>query len=616
MKKKNSVITKKGDFELLGIKRVDEGSVTITFECGRDSQAFIRLYETGSDKYTDIPVPVEYSTGMVRSVTICDLDMSTYDYNLVIDGTEMLFPFATCIKGREKWADPDRSDEEALRGRFVFPDFGELNDTCPMHAPESLILYKLNVRGFTKNDKTVKSKKGTFKALEEKIPYLKDLGINAVELMPIYEFNELFPTTAGKKDLESWNPQAKKGYEMLEHKAQQRINYWGYGPGDYHAPKASFSHSSEPVSELVHLIYSLHSAGIECIMEMCFPEGITTNYITEILKFWVINYHIDGFHLLVPGINARDIAAVPLLRYTRIFYDNIFSTDDNDLVPCRNLYQYRDDFMYITRKQVNVIENNIIDTLRIMRRQSNDICYVNYIANNNGFTLRDLFSYALKHNEANGEKNTDGNDYNYSTNCGAEGPTRKLNIKKKRIDMMKLALTVTFISQGCPLIYMGDELGNTQNGNNNTYCQDNKLGYLSWDELPRFEEFHGFVKELIAFRSTHPIIFRDRPIDMSVTDKNGFPLLSYHTKDAWTNGLSPILQTVGILFCDEKSSCPPLYAAINFSSGLSELSIPSLPKGKAFKFVFGTCDYTGEKVTSTINIPPHTVWFFEGRGRS
>lgn len=609
-----NISLEQGDFENLGIKRTQDG-VIITFQCNRTSDAFLRLYDIDTDGSEDIPIPDEYTIGEVRSIRLSGIDFSRYEYNLVIDENEILFPYVTAVKGREKWADPARREEEKVRGAFLFPDFSGYKDRHPSHPSDSLIIYKLNVRGFTKTDNSIKSKKGTFNALTEKIPYLKGLGINAVELMPIYEFNEILPSAVSKKDLDNWNPQAKKGYEMMEHPDEIRINYWGYGPGDYHAPKAAFAQSSNPIDELIKMIASLHKANIEVYMEMCFPAGSTTNYITEILKFWVKNYHIDGFHLLIPGIDARDIASVPLLKCTRIFYDNVYSNGSKENC-CKNLYQYRDNFLYTMRKQINLLDNNMIETVKAMRLQSNDIGYVNYIANNNGMTLRDLFSYSTKHNEANGERGTDGNDYNYSTNCGCEGPTRKQQIKTMRLALMRLAATVTFISQGNPLLYMGDELGNTQNGNNNPYCQDNNVGFLSWSELPKYKEYHEFIKQLIAFRKKHPILWRSEPVDFSVSGKDGYPQLSYHTKDAWTNGISPIVQTIGLLYSPDSPRAKKLYTAINFSHAMSELSVPSLPKGRQFHYVFGTSDYLNggdaDTVPATIIIPPHTVWFFEG----
>ena len=322
---------------------------------------------------------------------------------------------------------------------------------------------------------------------------------------------------------------------------------------------------------------------------------------------------MDGFHLLAGGLEVKHLCMVPMLKTSKIFYDNIYSDDAGVTAGTKLLYQYRDDFQYTLRRQINYNDNDMQQTLAQLRKQDRNLGFVNYFANNNGFTLADVFSYAYKHNEANGERNSDGCDNNFSTNCGIEGVARKNFIKQLRKKRMKMAISVLAVAQGCPHIYMGDEFGNSAEGNNNPYCQDNKIGWLNWKTADKYEDYADYVKKLFAFRKSHKLLYRNNPVDTAHSALNGLPMLSYHGRDAWCSAISPMTQTVGILYCpgrgEEGEKC--LYVAMNFSAAMSTVAIPRLPGRTVLKFAFGTEDCSSEPEGGSVRIPPYTVWFFE-----
>ena len=610
-----------GIYEKIGIRVVNE-TLFFTFQCKKNSKFALKLYKKGTDEFEIIEMPQKYRIGEVCSLMISGIDFKKYEYTLIADGEERLFSYTTSITGREKWGDVSRLDsgKQYLRGVFETDEYDWNGDKKQEIPDNEYIIYKLNVRGFTKEAKIEASKRGTFDGVIEMIPYLKSLGINAIEFMPIYEFEELMQEDDKVTGFEGWSPEAKKGYDLLDDSdkkktAPVRINYWGYGPGEYFAPKRSFAGKKNPVTAVKDMVKSLHDAGIQCFMEFNFPETTSLSYVADVLCHWVKTYHMDGFHLLGSDLAVKHLTMVPMLKTSKIFYDNIYDDDVVEKGDTKLLYQYRDDFQYTLRRQINYNDNDMQHTLSQFRKQSSSMGFVNYFANNNGFTLADVFSYAYKHNEANGEQNTDGCDNNFSTNCGIEGTARKNFIKQLRKKRMKMAVSVLAVAQGCPLIYMGDEFGNSAEGNNNPYCQDNKIGWLNWKTAEKYEDYADYVKKLIAFRKTHKLLCRNASTDMGRTAANGLPVLSYHGRDAWCTTISPMTQTVGILYCptlEEKGKGEKcLYVAMNFSAAMSMVAIPKLPGKASLKFVFGTEECTCEPEGGSLRIPPYTVWFFE-----
>jgi glycogen operon protein len=492
-----------------------------------------------------------------------------------------------------------RGSEDQIRSGFDFSEFDWENDHCPEIPGSEMIMYKLHVRGFTK-EATVGRKKGTFEALESQIPYFTELGITTLELMPAYEFEELMPPRHPKQtmDFEGWSPQAVAGYQLLQQKEYEEkekempcINYWGYGAGNYFAPKASYAFAAPASLALKRLIKSLHRARLECVMEMSFDAYANPNYIVEVLRHWVREYHVDGFHLLCGSAALPSVLHDPLLRRSKIFAPSFPKEVWEQKGGYPHLYVYNDEFLYAARKQINRQDGSLVEFLNQQKKQHPNVGFVNYFANNNGFTLADVFSYAEKHNEANGEDGTDGNDWNHSVNCGEEGVSRKKKIKDYRHRLMKQAIASVLLSQGVPLIMAGDEFGNSQNGNNNAYCQDNRVGWLNWQDLRKHRDYFAFVRELLALRREHPVLRGREPMRMSDYAGLGLPDLSYHGTQAWAGDIYPGQQAVGLVYCgaygDETGD---LYIGWNFAQGEQSLALPKTETGE-WQLLCGECEF-------------------------
>lgn len=603
---------REGNYSRFGASRLADG-ICFTFEGEKDSDCAIRLYEKRKQKdmpcvCRDIPVPKEFCIGAVRSVCIDGLDATQYDYNYVIDGTVVVDPYARCIIGREKWGDYNRRDAHyEVRSGFDFSEFDWKGDHCPEIPGTDMVLYKLHVRGFTKDCGVSGRGKGTFAAVAEKIPYLKDLGVTTVELMPAYEFEELVPPKHEEHpmDFEGWAPQAVTGYQLMQQKEYEEkekelpgINYWGYGSGNYFAPKASYAAGHSPSTEMKEMIRSLHAAGLECVMEMSFDEQVNPNYIVEVLRYWVLEYHVDGFHLLCPQTAVASVICDVLLRRTKIFALGFPSAAWEQQSSYPHLYVYNDDFLYTARKLINHQDGNLIEYLNQQKKQHPVIGFVNYFANNNGFTLADTFSYVTKHNEANGEEGADGNNWNYSVNCGAEGVSRKKKILQQRLQLMKQAMASVLLAQGVPLIFAGDEFGNSQGGNNNAYCQDNRTGWVNWKQLEKNRDYFTYVKELLALRREHPCLRGRTPMQMTDYQSFGMPDLSYHSAQAWSGEIYPSMQAVGEAYSGAYGEEPEdLYIGWNFSQSGMSLALPKAASGKEWRIIFGAGEISANNDT-------------------
>lgn len=254
---------------------------------------------------------------------------------------------------------------------------------------------------------------------------------------------------------------------------------------------------------------------------------------------------------------------------------------------------YNDDFLYPARKMLNHLGGDMVEYTEVMKRQQDGGHSVNYIANSNTFTLADVFSYNEKHNGDNGEENLDGNNWNYSTNYGVEGATRRQFVKKIREKQMRNAMAMLCLARGIPLIWSGDEIGNSQNGNNNAYCQDNRIGWVNWKNEGRYEEYTEFVRELLQFRKEHPILFSEKPFQMSDYKRTGYPDLSYHSSEAWISDVKGNARAVGVMYSEsyakeEDTEETFLYIGYNFYMGLQVFALPKLPKGKHWYQIMDT----------------------------
>lgn len=576
---------KKGDFSPIGAVK-GKGFVNFCIECRREMECAVIFYPRGdAGEKQRIFVPEEYSRGNLRAVKIFGLNMEEYDYTFEIDGAEILDPYARQIVGREVWADVSRSDLPGigLKCRMANHSFSWRSDREVHVARKDMVLYKLHVRGFTKGLPEHVPDRGTFRGLTRRIPYLKSLGVTTVEFMPVYEFEELerLESSAFPEYLK-WQEKKSDKIKKPGKEQEYRVNFWGYGPGMYFAPKASYGATDNPVTEFKDCVMKLHKNGMECILEMDFPEGVSQRVMLEALRFWVEEYHVDGFHLQGPSVPIHLILEDPYLGGTKIFYRNI----PKNLIPQEEAESPRcfvdsDEFLYPARKLLNGINGNIWELADQMKKQDDKLGYVNYICDNNGFTLADLFTYDVKHNEANGEGNRDGLDWNYSSNCGVEGDTTSRNVLKIRDRKMKNAVAMLFLSQGVPMLMSGDEDGNSQGGNNNAYCQDNQVGYKDWKQTKVSREFLRFVKKMAAFRKEHAILRKEKPMQLSDYRSYGFPDLSYHEESPWIAPWHINRRALGILYCGKYAGEEEnIFVGFNFSDFRKKLSFPKEKRGR------------------------------------
>ncbi len=458
-----------------------------------------------------------------------------YEYCYKIGGKIVPDPYGKAFSGREHWSVSKGKEKRKLRTRIVTDTFDWGKSQFPHLEKEDVIAYSLHVRGFTKHSSSGVAHKGTFDGVTEKLPYLQKLGINQIHLMPVYEFDE----------------------------NQRHVNYWGYGKAYFFAPKASYA-AGDPVNEMKSLVRQMHLAGIEVILEMPFTEGTTFSLILDCLRYWVMQYHVDGFIVNPYICNPDELAKDPVLAKSKIL-------------------KKEDGFQNVMRRFLKGDEGMIRDVICQLKNQDTQL--YNYIASHNGFTLCDVVSYDGKHNEANGENNLDGPDYNYSWNCGAEGNSRKKAVNELRKNQIFNAFFLLLFAQGMPCILSGDEFMNTQKGNNNAYCQDNLISWLDWNQLSRQEELYTFVCRLIALRKA--CMKQTAKKSEDTMGRSGIPQISYHGEDAWQMPAGRASRQLGVFYheeCTEKD----FYIAYNMHWLSHSFALPSLPKGMEWVCIAGT----------------------------
>ena len=580
----------------LGVTQ-EENGVHILVQ-GRAGEVRLLLYRPGEKKpCEEISFDPKYRMGDVWELALDRTDFTSFEYNFMIDGKIVTDPNARVITGREKWADRKRAGKP-VRGRILSEEFDWEDDVNPETPYAETILYKLHVRGFTAHASSGVSARGTYAGVMEKIPYLKELGITAVELMPVTEFDEIMMSSSGSSFHNA--KQEPTGY----------LNYWGYGPSYLYAVKTAYA-SRETMSaegEFKTLVKELHKAGIECIPEMYFTGKELPGEILSVLRYWVEEYHVDGFHLT--GFPDLSLAAEdPFLKRTKLFAENwnevmnrrpkqgyVTPGDGAVSVEEKNLAEYNMQFMEDMRRFLKGDEGMLSAFEFRNRRNPAEYAVIDYMANTNGFTLMDTVSYDRKHNEKNGEENRDGSDYNYSWNCGAEGPTRKKKIVELRKQLLKNAYLLLFLSQGVPLLMAGDEFGNSQDGNNNAYCQDNAVSWLNWKLLETHKDQVDFVKRLIAFRKAHKMFHMDREPRIMDYKSCGRPDVSYHGENAWKPEFENFRRQFGILYWVAYAKRPDgsddanFYVAYNMHWEPHMFGLPHLPKGAKWRVICNTGD--------------------------
>ncbi len=429
---------------------------------------------------------------------------------------------------------------------------------------DEMIIYKIHVRGYTMQRGSKVKNKGTFLALEDKISYWKSLGVTTIELMPAYDFDD-FPA-----------------------------NYWGYNSGDYFLPKAEYcaanlqeDNQAALIQEVKDFVAALHAEGLECLMDFYFPQECASELVLEVLQFWKKEYDIDGFVVFGAGVRFDFLANDEILAETKLMCS---SYDMNQIYKnkppkIKYLAEYNTNFQNCMRRFLRGDREQTLGIIYFQKENPATHGKIQYIANHDGFTLADLVSYDYRHNEENGEDNLDGTRQNYSWNCGVEGPTRKKDVLDLRKRQMRNAMMLLMLSQGTPLIYAGDEFGNSQKGNNNPYCQDNEVGWTDWMKAKGNVDFTDFVRDLIQFRKKHPILHM--AWEMKGTDPKGYgyPQISYHSEKAWYADLTPASRHVGVLYCglyaqkEDGTTDDFIYILYNMNEQPKDFALPKLPKG-------------------------------------
>lgn len=581
----------KGNAEKFGTIRVQNG-IEFTCELTDDEMVYLNLYDENEKPLVSVCMNDFKYNSMIASVIV-----SGYKGRLLYEYSKrneiILDPYASLTTGARKYKDTSDKLDKAV---VLKDDYNWEDDTKPNLSFDEVIAYQLHVRGFTKHSSSKVVNKGTFLGLIEKIDYLKNLGINQVVLMPCYEFNEVEKADDDKmpSSIQSRN------FNNCENKCF--INYWGFKAGQYFVPKANYAVRDASV-EFKNMVKSLHKAGIEVVMRFYFPEDVRKSMIPEILRFWVKEYHVDGFFVMGHNIPLRVIAQDLYLADVKLYFSGVEANvfEENDCCN-KHIAVVNSDFMNVSRRFLKSDENMLDDFLYHQRFNPDTVHVVNYITDYCGFTLNDLVSFDFKHNENNNEDNKDGENYNNSWNCGVEGYTKRKAINDLRMKQIKNALVFLIFAQGVPMLLAGDEFLNGQNGNNNPYCQDNETGWLVWKNNKQTDEVSSFVRSLIMLRKSHMILHLKKQFKIMDYASCGFPDLSYHSDSAWSAKFDNYLRHVGLMMCgkyakDENGKEDDFfYIAYNMHWQPHELALPKLPKGLKWDICIDTSSDDNKEV--------------------
>lgn len=588
---------REGNYEQMGVCTRGD-TVYFTFYGEKEDVCALVLLDKKNREQTRVAVPKEYCLGSLRSLALTGLDMKLYYYYYEINGRKVLDDYAPVIAGRERWNDRNRASEDyRVYGAANDSRFDWKNDRNPEVSGTKMLIYKLHVRGFTMDQRTGGKNRGTFRGLENKIAYLKELGVTTLELMPVYEFEEMMsiPVKPEIPEYVKWQ-EAKDDIIVLPQQTPtpERLNFWGYGPGNYFSVKASYaSNPARASEEYKHLIQMLHANDMECVMEMYFPVETNHNLIMDALRYWVKEYHVDGFHLLGENLPITAIVQDVILSRTKIFYLDVHA-DRQIQKKYSRLYVYKEEYQYPARKLLNHCNGDMQEFINQQKKQGAGFGYVNFVASNNGFTLADVFMYNDKHNEENGEENLDGDAWNFSNNYGVEGPTRKKYINHIRQRQWRNAVLMVMMGQGVPLLWSGDEFGNSQMGNNNAYCQDNAIGWINWKKNRTADAQIRFMKAVTGFRREHSVLAQRDPFHFSDYKSLGFPDVSLHGDNAWISHIDYGRMSVGLMYSGaydvEREDAEDVYVAYNFYSDATSLALPKLDKKRKWYLVIDSAD--------------------------
>ena len=606
---KNSRI---GEAFPMGATIIGKRAVQFVTKINQKKETSLVLYEKGTENREEYKLTDEYRIGNVYSIIVEDIDPVKYTYNFQENGKEFIDPYAKVVCGREVWGDVG---ERLVSAGIRIENFKWEDDKKLMHSYEESVIYQLHVRGFTKHVSSGVKKKGTFEGIVEKISYLKELGITAIELLPSYEFEECEKEPPKVLTMDY----VKENYMIpQEEKPEIKLNYWGYKEACYFAPKASYSSSKNPVNSFKSMVKELHKAGMEVIMQFYFPQFVERSYILEVIKYWVKEYHVDGVRLLGVNIPISVIATQPELLNTKILYESIpvHEVYDYQHVPAyKNLANYNDSFLYAIRRFLKGDVGSLQSAFYAITDYPKQVGSTVYLTNYNTFTLKDMVSFDRKHNEGNGENGKDGNYNNLSWNCGTEGNTKKKNVLALREKQMRNAIVFLMLAKGTPVIVAGDEFGNSQGGNNNPYCQDNVISWLNWKDLSKNQEHYQFVKDMIAFRKEYPLL---RKVKEQMVRRNGveYPYMSFHGTDAWKLEWGTVNEEAGgILYYGEYNY---IYIGINMYWKEKELALPNIPGNHKWELLVDTSleqdKETIEEGHKTISMAPRSIKIITAKG--
>lgn len=515
----------------LGVQ-ISKDRVNFSIAVPADKDCQLLLYRTGRKKPCR-QFDMKPMIGEVRCIALEDIQPGDYEYNYLINKEVVTDPYVKAIAGKERWGVKKELSEHEIRGRLQMSDYDWEGDHTLQIPYHQVIAYSLHIRGFTRHPSSKVKAKGTFQGVIEKLEYLKDLGINQIHCMPVYEFEE----------------------------CQIYRNYWGYGVGSYFAPKSAYSADGDGARGLKDMVKACHRSGIEVVLEMPFCTAADKMMMLECLRYYVMEYHIDGFILNPFVVSMESVHADPFLKNTKIMEHEL-------------------GFQTVMRRFLKGDEGMIHDVIYWLKHHSKEQGIFNYITDQNGFTLNDLVSYDAKHNEENGEHNQDGPDYNYSWNCGAEGLTRKKAVLELRKNQMRNALFLLLLSQGVPCILAGDEFANSQKGNNNVYCQDNPIGWLNWRNLLKEQEMYQFVKQLIKFRKKYRLFHQEKELLGIDQSGCGIPDVSYHGEMAWRASTEVASRQIGIYYSSQDKEEADCFVAYNMHWLEHEFALPALKKGR------------------------------------
>ena len=619
--------------------------VSFTINSHGATRCTLLLFKPQASKpYARIPFPDSYRIGDTYSMLVFDIKPDEFEYAFSFDGpyepakgllfneeNVLLDPYSRAVTGQRKWGEkPEGGKDFEYRARVVKSSF-DWGDIKQLEQPfEDLVIYETHVRGYTKDKSSGVSAPGTFAGLKDKIPYLKDLGINAVELMPIFEFDEM---------------ESARVVDDV-----QLYNYWGYNTVSFFAPNTSYAFNEEhnhEGDELKSLIKALKENGIEVILDVvfnhtaegnemgpCFSfKGIDNNvyymltpdahyynfsgcgnvmncnhpvvrsFIIDCLRHWAIEYRVDGFRFDLASILGRDQNGAPMANppiLESLAFDPVLGKMKliAEAWDAGGLYQvgsfpswnrwaewngrYRDDMRSFLKGDDGMAGNAITRITGSRDLYSPESrghkASVNFMTCHDGFTLYDLYSYNEKHNEKNGWNNTDGDNNGHSWNCGAEGETDDPNVNGLRRRLIKNAFAALLCSRGPAMFFAGDEFCNTQFGNNNAYCQDNIISWLDWSRLEEFKEIHDFVRHMIQFRKEHPILRK-----MTKPSSCQFPEISVHNGTPFNASTDYKTKLIGIMYAgrnEEDTEDDIVFYCMNAYWEPLVMQLPVLPNGK------------------------------------